>query len=172
MYDILELNKKLVNELRDIAKDLQVKRVEKYKKQDLIYKILDMQAILASEGKLKDTKPANPKISKTETPQNSDPDDDSLDKKRRSRVQKPDEKVTINSRSDASNKNEEIESKEKQIETPVTKREPDSVSQSANTKRENQPVQQKQLDRPARDQHLPKQNSALQRKPQIGRAHV
>lgn len=48
MYDILELNRKLVPELRDIAKELQIKRVEKYKKQDLIYKILDTQAIMAS----------------------------------------------------------------------------------------------------------------------------
>ncbi len=52
MYDILELNKKLVSDLREIAKELNIKRVEKFKKQELIYKILDTQAILASEGKL------------------------------------------------------------------------------------------------------------------------
>jgi len=45
MYDILELNKKLLPELRQIAKDLKIKRVESFKKQDLIYKILDEQAI-------------------------------------------------------------------------------------------------------------------------------
>jgi len=50
MYDILELNKKLVNELREIAKDLKIKRVESLRKQDLIYKILDQQAILSSES--------------------------------------------------------------------------------------------------------------------------
>ena len=49
MYDILELNKKLVSELRDIAKELKIKRVESLKKQDLIYKILDQQAINTSE---------------------------------------------------------------------------------------------------------------------------
>ncbi len=49
MYDILELNKKLVSELREIAKDLNIKRVESLKKQDLIYKILDQQAINTSE---------------------------------------------------------------------------------------------------------------------------
>src|SRR6056297_148180 len=48
MYDILELNKKLVSELRDIAKSLQIKKVESLKKQDLIYKILDQQAINAT----------------------------------------------------------------------------------------------------------------------------
>ncbi len=51
MYDIVELNKKLLPELRDIAKELNVKRVESFKKQDLIYKILDQQAIVASEAK-------------------------------------------------------------------------------------------------------------------------
>lgn len=48
MYDILELNKKLVSELRDIAKELQIKKVDSLKKQDLIYKILDQQAINAT----------------------------------------------------------------------------------------------------------------------------
>ncbi|WP_088654009.1 transcription termination factor Rho [Geofilum rhodophaeum] len=49
MYDILELNKKLLPDLRAIAKDLEIKRVESFKKQELIYQILDAQAIKASE---------------------------------------------------------------------------------------------------------------------------
>lgn len=49
MYDILELNDKLLTELRQIAKDLNIKRVEAYKKQELIYKILDQQAVAAAE---------------------------------------------------------------------------------------------------------------------------
>lgn len=56
MYDILELNKKLVSELRQIAKDLNIKKVESYKKQDLIYTILDQQAIEASTSEKKDKK--------------------------------------------------------------------------------------------------------------------
>ncbi len=51
MYDILELNKKLLPELREIAKELNIKRVDSFKKQELIYKILDQQAIAASEAK-------------------------------------------------------------------------------------------------------------------------
>lgn len=47
MYDILELNDKLLADLRQIAKDLNIKRVESYKKQELIYKILDEQALTA-----------------------------------------------------------------------------------------------------------------------------
>jgi transcription termination factor Rho len=61
MYDILELNKKLVPELRDIAKKLNIKRTESYKKQDLIYKILDTQAILEAEKKAKKSSPKEAK---------------------------------------------------------------------------------------------------------------
>ncbi len=49
MYDILELNKKLLPELKEVAKELDIKRLDSYKKQDLIYRILDEQAIVASE---------------------------------------------------------------------------------------------------------------------------
>ncbi len=53
MHDTLELNNKLLTELRDIAKELNIKKVESFKKQDLIYQILDQQAIQASESKSK-----------------------------------------------------------------------------------------------------------------------
>jgi transcription termination factor Rho len=52
MYDILELSKKLLPELREIAKELKIKRAETLKKQDLVYKILDQQAIEANENKV------------------------------------------------------------------------------------------------------------------------
>jgi transcription termination factor Rho len=57
MYDILELNKKLLPELKDIAKQLNVKKADILRKQDLIYKILDQQAVLATEAKKTDGKP-------------------------------------------------------------------------------------------------------------------
>lgn len=56
MYDILELNKKLLNDLRVIAKELEIKKVESFKKQDLVYQILDAQAIKASERKGNETR--------------------------------------------------------------------------------------------------------------------
>jgi len=45
MYDILQLNDKLVTELKEIAQKLGVKGIAKFSKQDLIYKILDEQAL-------------------------------------------------------------------------------------------------------------------------------
>jgi transcription termination factor Rho len=55
MYDILELSNKLLPELRDIARELKIKRTESLKKQDLIYKILDQQAIEATEKRKNST---------------------------------------------------------------------------------------------------------------------
>ncbi|MGH2644212.1 MAG: transcription termination factor Rho, partial [Chitinophagaceae bacterium] len=49
MYDILQLNDMLVPELLDIAGKLDIPNVKKAGKQDLIYKILDKQAVTASE---------------------------------------------------------------------------------------------------------------------------
>ena len=45
MYDIIDLNSRLVAELRDIAKKLNIARVDKLKKQELVYAILDEQAV-------------------------------------------------------------------------------------------------------------------------------
>ena len=53
MYDILELNKKIVSELKEIAIELGIRKLENLRKQDLIYKILDQQAIKASEKAVK-----------------------------------------------------------------------------------------------------------------------
>ncbi len=49
--DLIELNKKLVSELREIATGLGIKKVEDFKKQDLVYAILDEQAIQGASKK-------------------------------------------------------------------------------------------------------------------------
>jgi transcription termination factor Rho len=67
MYDILELNKKLLSDLREIAKELKIKRVEAFKKQDLIYKILDQQAIVASDVQSKPKEQPGPKAKEKST---------------------------------------------------------------------------------------------------------
>ncbi|MDH6308820.1 transcription termination factor Rho [Dysgonomonas sp. PFB1-18] len=51
IYNILELNEKLTIELRTIAKELGIRRPDAYKKDELIYKILDEQAILEARNK-------------------------------------------------------------------------------------------------------------------------
>ncbi|MBW6461320.1 MAG: Rho termination factor N-terminal domain-containing protein, partial [Bacteroidales bacterium] len=49
MYDIIALNGKTLPELQEIAKELKVPKYEKMMKQDLIYQILDQQALLPSK---------------------------------------------------------------------------------------------------------------------------
>lgn len=69
MYDILQLNDMLVPELLDIAEQLKIPNPKKLSKQEIIYKILDKQAILNSENmdKSKDEKPKKKRIVKTST---------------------------------------------------------------------------------------------------------
>jgi len=56
MYDIVELNSKLVAELRQIAQSLNIPKTEKLLKQDIIYKILDHQALNPSKEVLVEEK--------------------------------------------------------------------------------------------------------------------
>ena len=41
MYNIIQLNDKNLSELQVIAKELGIKKADSYKKEDLVYKILD-----------------------------------------------------------------------------------------------------------------------------------
>ena len=56
MYDIIELSNKLATELKDIAQELNIPKYEKMLKQDLIYSILDHQALNPSEDILRKEK--------------------------------------------------------------------------------------------------------------------
>ena len=52
MYNIIQLNDKNLSELQVIAKELGIKKADSYKKEDLVYKILDEQAIVELLRKL------------------------------------------------------------------------------------------------------------------------
>jgi transcription termination factor Rho len=69
MYDILQLNDMLLPELLDIAEQLSITGAKKLDKQGLIYKILDSQAVQASETKddpkKKSARPRKPVTVKT-----------------------------------------------------------------------------------------------------------
>jgi len=67
MYDILQLNDMLVPELLDIAEQLKIAGSKKMDKQQLIYKILDKQAVMASETNGADDKGKRKRIVKTTT---------------------------------------------------------------------------------------------------------
>ena len=69
MYDILQLNDMLVPELLDIAAQQSISNANKLEKQELIYKILDKQAIMNNtekkEGEIE--KPKRKRITKAAT---------------------------------------------------------------------------------------------------------
>jgi transcription termination factor Rho len=67
MYDILQLNDLLVPELLDIAEQLTIPNAKKLNKQDLVYKILDKQAIMNAASKNEEEKPKRKRIVKTST---------------------------------------------------------------------------------------------------------
>jgi transcription termination factor Rho len=68
MYDILQLNDMLVPELLDIAEQLKIPNAKKMGKQDLVYKILDNQAISGAKASTSvDDKGKRKRIIKTST---------------------------------------------------------------------------------------------------------
>jgi len=95
MYDILELSKKLLPELKDIAKELKIKKAESLKKQDLIYKILDQQAIEATE--IKPTFKTDKEDIRSSSEANNQEPDPSMRRGKRPRTLKPVVKRSIES---------------------------------------------------------------------------
>jgi transcription termination factor Rho len=67
MYDILQLNDMLVPELLDIAERLKIPNAKKLSKQDLVYKILDTQAIAGAKSSGENESGRRKRIIKTQT---------------------------------------------------------------------------------------------------------
>jgi len=72
MYDILQLNDMLVPELLDIAEQLKISNAKKLSKQDLVYKILDSQAIADAKAAGPSTEGKRKRIIKTTTANSSE----------------------------------------------------------------------------------------------------
>ncbi len=84
MYNIIQLNDKNLSELQTIAQELGIKKPESFKKEELVYKILDEQAIASATKKVAADK---------------EKEDRRDDKKKRSRIVKkdsPDKVYTAN----------------------------------------------------------------------------
>jgi len=77
MYNIIELNDKLVNELKDIAKELEIPNYEFHKKEDLVLEIIHYQSL---KFPLSDVDKAKPK--KTLRPRKKIPIASSLNEKK------------------------------------------------------------------------------------------
>ncbi|MDF9829661.1 transcription termination factor Rho [Parabacteroides sp. PF5-6] len=68
-YNILELNEKLLSELQDIANELGIKKVSSFKKEELIYRILDEQAISLAGIQVEKEKEKEAKIAESRAKQ-------------------------------------------------------------------------------------------------------
>ena len=104
MHDIIELNGRALSELKDIAKELSIPKFESLKKQDLIYKILDTQAINSStppDAKMKskksseDKKTAANKSHQKETPVQKTIEDASFENETNARNNAPETKEPL-----------------------------------------------------------------------------
>ena len=128
MYDILQLNDMLVPELLDIAEQLKITGVKKLEKQDLIYKILDKQAILNSGTKAenKDGVVKKKRIVKTTTSNSTEEaivenEDASPEALEMSEAPKLEKKVAKRGRPPAT---PVVEEKEAEPETPKESKQP------------------------------------------------
>jgi transcription termination factor Rho len=153
MYDILQLNQKTVAELKEIAKELDIKKYQKLKKEDLIYTILDQQAIKPKSGgseskksKDEDSKPANRSNDQSEKTESKS--SDSGDKKV-AYPKKPPSERTVRPKIQAEKANaKDSEQKEKKDQARSNHDQPKGRGQSKPSQNQNQGQNQNQS-RPA-----------------------
>ena len=146
MFDILQLNEKLLPELKEIAKKLKIDNYESLKKQDLVYKILDHQAL-------------NPEIDfkllGIDVP--------AIDKPvKEVRSRKPAEKTEKSEKSEKPEKHEKHEKTERHEKVEkIEKREPVHQQPSVSADNSNKPKRQRiipesdEINTPERVQYMP-----------------
>ncbi len=114
MYDIIELSGKELNELKDIAKGLNIPKIDAYSKQDLIYQILDHQALNPSKDILEKEKASSQdnKYKRQRIPDNRF--------KQNQKTQKPDSRAPIaSSNPEAKEENDTDDKKNSTTVKPV-----------------------------------------------------
>ena len=165
-YNIIELNEKLTTELRTLAKEMGIRRPDAYKKEDLIYKILDEQAIAGtknlSKEPQKDTEnqrkrgnktPNNKNIRSNQTgnPENQTPEKKPLtqNSEREERVEQKETKIqTMPKQQPVEVENDTLPKKEKPVLTKnnLPQKEQQNVKTEApkpNKENENLPQEEK-----------------------------
>ncbi|MEZ4826125.1 MAG: transcription termination factor Rho [Bacteroidia bacterium] len=123
MYDIIELNNNDLPALKDIAKKLKIEEIDKLAKQDLIFKILDKQALmppdqlkgLKESPKSKASAPVEKVAATQELPEAGDDSPESEVKTKTTR-KKTEEKPSPRRRTTKSKKSEEPESEDTETE--------------------------------------------------------
>ncbi len=149
MYKIEELNDRLLSELKEIAESLGIKNYKKDGKKDLVYKILDEQAINpqpATEKKaeeLRQEKPGDNAEAKTEGgARDKKPSDDSLDSfnlEAESKQKKPN--LRAKAGKPQKEPKEELGGENKEVAKPVSTRSNDGASRDKEERKDRRPEQ-------------------------------
>ena len=111
MLDILQLNDMLVPELKELAESLGIKGYKRLNKQDLIYKILDHQAVSGNDAEAEAEKPAEKEEpasaeQNVSTPPEKKASENRPQRKKRSRRQENDEEGEKNAPAKKREKNQ------------------------------------------------------------------
>ena len=168
MYDIEKLNNLKVADLRGIAKELDIKKTESLKKQDLIYRILDEQAERAISDKKEKKQPKN--------------DNNNNDYKKRSRNRVHRDSSSAQASSDKPNtsamKSDNNPSKQpEKTNPPKQETKPDNTANKQNkpqnnpNKGNNQPQQQQPQQKNNNNSHNKGNQSQQHRKPDPAEVH-
>ncbi|MEQ1676274.1 MAG: transcription termination factor Rho [Chitinophagaceae bacterium] len=135
MYDILQLNDMLVPELLDIAEQLKIPNAKKLNKQDLVYKILDSQAIAGAKGAKPSEDGKRKRIIKTTTSNSTeeavveDDDDDKVIIKKTPMPLKKEDKTAVK-RPRKKPEEKEPEAEEAEPQQPSNSEQPDLTAQN------------------------------------------
>ena len=161
IYNIIELNEKLTTELRLLAREMGIRRPDAYKKEELIYKILDEQAIAEAETQKKKPKVSNKKDNdRSKTSANKKEEQKSTSKNAASKHTKP-------KQADAANKADNKQAKQKEEQKPAVqtkakeadnKKPVEAQKGAPQAKQEQKSAPQK--NRPADNQQTPKHTEA------------
>lgn len=149
MYDIIELNGKLLTELKQIAKDLNIQKINNLKKQDLIYKILDYQAL---NPKTKQEKPAEKAPEKKEAKAESQKA--GRGRRRRISAEPKKEKIASSTVAEEKEKTEEAAPPPPRAEKPVEEKSEKPAYQPR--KEETRPRQNRQSEQDSGRDHQPR----------------
>ncbi|HEV7781092.1 MAG TPA: transcription termination factor Rho [Chitinophagaceae bacterium] len=121
MYDILQLNDMLVPELLDIAEQLKIPNAKKLAKQDLVYKILDSQAIAGSKGAKPSEDGKRKRIIKTSTSISSEEAEVESGDEEKTIIKKPNMPVKKDDKTPIKRARKKPEEKETVVEAPADK---------------------------------------------------
>ncbi len=143
-YTIIELNEKLTTELRALAKDMGIKRPDAFKKEELIYKILDEQAIIETQKLSKSHSPKTNSNNNSENNKQNKPKPSFISKPKNEEViEKPvaSESVSQTQISDKKMKKEEAEAPVEEVKSNVSVSVENSTTNEDPAKPKSKPIQ-------------------------------